>query len=142
MRLRRAARCYHHAVIACYGKDLTSGRRNGSHQYVVMPSFSTIKVLLATTFWRAVTAGELGEARPYAFQPWQAVGGGGAGRRTGAARHRAAPADDGLGGGRGGPRQRDLRPRPRDPARAARRRRPADRRHRPREQIGRASWWG
>ena len=67
-------------MIACYGKDLTSGRMIGSHQYVVMPSFSTIKVLLAATFWRAVAAGELSEARPYAFQPWQAVGGAGVSR--------------------------------------------------------------
>ena len=65
------------SVIACYGKDLTSGRLSASHDDVVMPSFSTIKVLLAATFWRAVAAGELGEARPYAFQPWQAVGGAG-----------------------------------------------------------------
>ena len=64
-------------MIACYGKDLTSGRLSASHDDVVMPSFSTIKVLLAATFWRAVAAGELGEARPYAFQPWQAVGGAG-----------------------------------------------------------------
>ena len=42
-----------------------------------MPSFSTIKVLLAAAFWRAVAAGELREERPYAFQPWQAVGGAG-----------------------------------------------------------------
>jgi beta-lactamase class A len=70
-------RWYHRAVIACYGKDLTSGRVNGSQQYVVMPSFSTIKVLLAATFWRAVAAGELREERSYAFQPWQAVGGAG-----------------------------------------------------------------
>jgi beta-lactamase class A len=42
-----------------------------------MPSFSTIKVLLAAAFWRAVADGELREARPYAFQPWQSVGGAG-----------------------------------------------------------------
>jgi beta-lactamase class A len=42
-----------------------------------MPSFSTIKVVLAAAFWRAVADGELREARPYAFQPWQSVGGAG-----------------------------------------------------------------
>jgi beta-lactamase class A len=64
-------------VIAWYAKSLTSGRVNASREYTVVPSFSTIKVLLAAAFWRAVAAGELREARPYAFQPWQSVGGAG-----------------------------------------------------------------
>ena len=34
-------------------------------------------MLLGATFWRAVAAGELSEARPYAFQPWRTVGGAG-----------------------------------------------------------------
>ena len=68
---------YHRAVIAWAAKNLETGRTSASGEGVVMPSFSTIKVLLAATFWRAVAAGELREERPYAFQPWQAVGGAG-----------------------------------------------------------------
>lgn len=64
-------------MIAWYAKNLTSGRVSAAHEGLVMPSFSTIKVLLAAAFWRAVAAGELREARPYAFQPWQSVGGAG-----------------------------------------------------------------
>ena len=64
-------------MIAWHGKNLTSGRVSASHDDVVMPSFSTIKVLLAAAFWRAVAGGELHEAQPYAYQPWQSVGGAG-----------------------------------------------------------------
>ncbi len=64
-------------MIAWYAKSLTSGRVSASQEHTVMPSFSTVKVLLAAAFWRAVADGELREARPYAFQPWQAVGGAG-----------------------------------------------------------------
>ncbi len=64
-------------MIAWYAKSLTSGRVSASREHAVMPSFSTIKVLLAAAFWRAVADGELREARPYAFQPWQSVGGAG-----------------------------------------------------------------
>jgi len=35
---------------------------------VQAPAYSTIKVLLAAAFWRAVERGELSEAEPYAFQ--------------------------------------------------------------------------
>ena len=64
-------------MIAWCAKNLTSGRVSASEERVVMPSFSTIKVLLAAAFWRAVATGELREERPYAFQPWQSVGGAG-----------------------------------------------------------------
>ena len=64
-------------MIAWYAKSLTSGRVSASQERLVVPSFSTIKVLLAAAFWRAVADGELREARPYAFQPWQSVGGAG-----------------------------------------------------------------
>jgi beta-lactamase class A len=64
-------------VIAWYARNLTSGRVSASREHLVMPSFSTIKVLLAAAFWRAVAAGELRGERPFAFQPWQAVGGAG-----------------------------------------------------------------
>ncbi len=40
-----------------------------------MPSWSTIKVLLALAFWRAVAGERLSAAYPYALQPWQSVGG-------------------------------------------------------------------
>ena len=68
---------YHRAVIAWAAKNLSSGRASASREGLVMPSFSTIKVLLAAAFWRAVAAGELREEQSYAFQPWQAVGGAG-----------------------------------------------------------------
>lgn len=68
---------YHRAVIAWAAKNLDSGRASASREGEVMPSFSTIKVLLAAAFWHAVAAGELREERPYAFQPWQSVGGAG-----------------------------------------------------------------
>ena len=64
-------------MIAWAAKNLATGRTSASADDLVMSSFSTIKVLLAAAFWRAVAAGELREERPYAFQPWQAVGGSG-----------------------------------------------------------------
>jgi beta-lactamase class A len=64
-------------VIAYVAKDLASGRRLVAHGDVQMPAYSTIKVLLAAAFWRAVECGELGESQPYAFQPWGSVGGSG-----------------------------------------------------------------
>ncbi len=64
-------------MIAWHARNLTTGRVSAQHDDVVVPSFSTIKILLAAAFWKAVEAGELNEARPYAFQPWQAVGGAG-----------------------------------------------------------------
>ncbi len=64
-------------MISYVARDLASGRELCAGPDVVMPSWSTIKLLLAAAFWRAVEAGELREARPYAFQPWQAVGGSG-----------------------------------------------------------------
>ncbi len=64
-------------MIAWSARSLTSGRASASRDDLVMPSFSTIKVLLAVAFWRAVAAGELRETQPYAFQPWQSVGGSG-----------------------------------------------------------------
>ena len=68
---------YHRGVIAWAAKNLSSGRASASREGLAMPSFSTIKVLLAAAFWRAVATGELREERSYAFQPWQAVGGAG-----------------------------------------------------------------
>ena len=68
---------YHRPVIAWAARNLSSGRASASRDDVVMPSFSTIKVLLAAAFWRAVAAGDLHEQQPYAYQPWQAVGGAG-----------------------------------------------------------------
>ncbi|HMK91896.1 MAG TPA: serine hydrolase [Thermoleophilia bacterium] len=64
-------------MIAWHGKNLATGRGSAALDEQVVPSFSTIKVLLAAAFWKAVEAGELNEARPYAFQPWQSVGGAG-----------------------------------------------------------------
>lgn len=64
-------------MIAYVARDLATGRELDVNADAVMPSWSTIKLLLAAAFWRAVEAGELREAEPYAFQPWQAVGGSG-----------------------------------------------------------------
>ncbi len=64
-------------MIAYVAKDLTTGACLKAHEEVQLPAFSTIKVLLATAFWRAVERGELREAEPYAFQPRSSVGGGG-----------------------------------------------------------------
>jgi beta-lactamase class A len=64
-------------MIAYVAKDLGTGACLKAHEEVQLPAFSTIKVLLATAFWRAVERGELREAEPYAFQPWSSVGGGG-----------------------------------------------------------------
>lgn len=64
-------------MIAYCARDLTTGRELAARADAVMPSWSTIKLLLAAAFWRAVEEGELEDARPYAFQPWQSVGGSG-----------------------------------------------------------------
>lgn len=64
-------------MIAYVAKDLDSGLCLRAHDDVPLPAYSTIKVLLATAFWRAVERGELREAEPYAFQPWSSVGGSG-----------------------------------------------------------------
>jgi beta-lactamase class A len=48
-----------------------------AHEDERLPSYSTIKVLIAAAFWRAVERGELSETHPFAFQPWASVGGGG-----------------------------------------------------------------
>jgi beta-lactamase class A len=64
-------------MIAYCARNLTTGRELAASADAVMPSWSTIKLLLAAAFWRAVEAGELDDGRPYAFQPWQSVGGSG-----------------------------------------------------------------
>ena len=64
-------------MIAYIAKDLVGGSRLAAHDDVQLPACSTIKVLLAAAFWRAVERGELSEAEPYTFQPWSSVGGGG-----------------------------------------------------------------
>ena len=64
-------------MIAYVAKDLGSGLRLAGSDDVQLPAFSTIKVLIAAAFWRAVAAGELSESRPFAYQPWASVGGSG-----------------------------------------------------------------
>jgi len=64
-------------MIAYVAKDLASGKRLAAHDDVRLPAFSTIKILLAATFWRMVAAGEISETRVFAFQPWAVVGGSG-----------------------------------------------------------------
>ncbi len=64
-------------MIAYVAKDLHSGVRLSANEDAQLPSFSTIKVLLAAAFWRAVAEGRLSERRVFAFQPWAKVGGSG-----------------------------------------------------------------
>lgn len=63
-------------MITYVAKDLATGVRLAGDADVRLPALSTIKVLVAAAFWRAVAAGELSESRPFAFQPWASVGGG------------------------------------------------------------------
>jgi beta-lactamase class A len=64
-------------VLAYYAKNLDSGLTLAAHERAVMPAWSTIKVLIALAFWRAVESGRLSADYPYAFQPWQSLGGSG-----------------------------------------------------------------
>ncbi|MCX6362625.1 MAG: class A beta-lactamase-related serine hydrolase [Actinobacteria bacterium] len=64
-------------MIAYVAKDLTTGACLKIHEEVQLPAYSTIKVLLAAAFWRAVEREEIDEAEPHAFQPRSSVGGGG-----------------------------------------------------------------
>ena len=71
------SRCIIAFVIAWHATNLTTGRDADARGEAVLPSFSTIKVLLGAAFWRAVAAGELDEAQPHTFAPGEAVGGAG-----------------------------------------------------------------
>ena len=64
-------------MIAYVAKELGSGALLTAHDDARLPSYSTIKVLVAAAFWRAVERGEISETHPYAFQPWASIGGGG-----------------------------------------------------------------
>jgi beta-lactamase class A len=64
-------------VLAYYAKNLESGLTLAGNERVVMPAWSTIKVLIALAFWRACEEERLDPGYPYAFQPWQSVGGSG-----------------------------------------------------------------
>lgn len=64
-------------MLASYAKNLESGLTLAANERAVMPAWSTVKVLLALAFWRACEEGRLSPSYPYAFQPWQSVGGGG-----------------------------------------------------------------
>jgi beta-lactamase class A len=65
------------AVIAYVVKELETGASMTAHEDERLPSYSTIKVLIAAAFWRCVERGELSETHPFAYQPWASVGGGG-----------------------------------------------------------------
>ncbi len=65
------------AMIAYVARELGTGRTLSAHEDVQLPSYSTIKVLLAAAFWRMVARGELDEAEEYCFQPGACVGGSG-----------------------------------------------------------------
>jgi beta-lactamase class A len=64
-------------MIAYVARDLVTGTCLKAHEEVQLPAYSTIKVLLAMAFWRAVERGELSEAESLAFPPGRSVGGGG-----------------------------------------------------------------
>lgn len=64
-------------MIAYVAKDLGSGRTLSAHADDELPSYSTIKVLLAAAFWRMVERGEIREAQTHAFEPRQCIGGSG-----------------------------------------------------------------
>ena len=64
-------------MIAYVAKDLGTGRTLSAHADVRLPSYSTIKVLLAAAFWRMVERGEIDAAQVYAFRPGACVGGSG-----------------------------------------------------------------
>ncbi len=64
-------------MIAFVAKDLASGRRLAANADVPMPAFSTIKVLVAAAFWRAVQGGDVDEASRVTFRPWDCAGGSG-----------------------------------------------------------------
>jgi beta-lactamase class A len=64
-------------MIAYVARELGSGRTLSAHEDVQLPSFSTIKILLAAAFWRMVARGELDEAQEYCFEPGRCVGGSG-----------------------------------------------------------------
>jgi beta-lactamase class A len=64
-------------MIAYVARELGTGRTLSAHEDVQLPSYSTIKVLLAAAFWRLVAAGELDEAQMYCFEPGTCVGGSG-----------------------------------------------------------------
>jgi beta-lactamase class A len=64
-------------MIAYVARELDTGRTLSAHPDVPLPSYSTIKVLLAAAFWRMVARGELDEAEEYCFQPGACVGGSG-----------------------------------------------------------------
>jgi beta-lactamase class A len=64
-------------MIAYVAKDLDTGATLSAHADAQLPSYSTIKVLLAAAFWRMVARGEISESQVFAFQPWACVGGSG-----------------------------------------------------------------
>jgi beta-lactamase class A len=64
-------------MIAYVARELDTGRTLSAHADVQLPSYSTIKVLLAAAFWRMVERGELDEAEEYCFEPGGCVGGSG-----------------------------------------------------------------
>jgi beta-lactamase class A len=64
-------------MIAYVARELDTGTTLSTHGDVQLPSYSTIKVLLAAAFWRMVARGELDEAQEYCFEPGSCVGGSG-----------------------------------------------------------------
>jgi beta-lactamase class A len=64
-------------MIAYVARELDTGMTLSAHECVQLPSYSTIKVLLAVAFWRMVARGELDEAQECCFEPGDCVGGSG-----------------------------------------------------------------
>jgi beta-lactamase class A len=64
-------------MIAYVAKELGTDTVLSAHEDVRLPSYSTVKVLLAAAFWRMVARGEIDEAQAYSFEPGTCVGGSG-----------------------------------------------------------------
>ena len=64
-------------MIAYVARELDTGRTLSAHEDVQLPSYSTIKVLLAAAFWRMVARAEIDDAQPVVCTPGACVGGSG-----------------------------------------------------------------
>ena len=64
-------------MIAYVARDLDNDRTLSAHADVQLPSYSTIKVLLAAAFWQMVERGEISESEVVSCRPSACVGGSG-----------------------------------------------------------------
>jgi beta-lactamase class A len=64
-------------MIAYVATDLATGVTLSAHADARLPSYSTIKVLLAAAFWRMVERGQVDAGQAVDLEPWTCVGGSG-----------------------------------------------------------------